>query len=248
MCDEEILEHLQILIEGEAEFYGYLKLTHALRQQHGLVISKKKVYRLCKQLKILRPQRKLIQSSPRKLARNRLVTGSNQLWETDIKYGYVEGEDRFFYMASIIDVFDRCEIGAHIGLRCEARDIARILKAALRSRGLRKADITLRSDNGPQFKSKLMAKECANLGVKQEFIPFKTPNMNAHIESFHSILEAECLGPNRFETFGDAYRTIQDFIEFYNKRRLHSGCGYRSPEAYYLANQSKTTTAQAIAV
>lgn len=248
MCDAEIQEYLLNLIDGEAEFYGYLKLTHALRQHAGLVINKKKVYRLCKQLRILRPQRKISAGSPRKLARNRLVTGPNQTWATDVKYGYVGGEDRFFYVASIIDVFDRCIVGSYVGLTCEARDILSTLKASLKSRGLHKVDLILRSDNGPQFKSKLMRSECDSLGVKQEFIPFKTPNMNAHIESFHSILEAECMAINRFETFGDAYRTVREFIRFYNERRLHSGCRYRSPAAYYLAIQSKTTTAQSIAV
>ncbi|MED0766297.1 hypothetical protein P4S85_18460, partial [Aneurinibacillus thermoaerophilus] len=29
-------------------------------------------------------------SYPKKLARNRIITGSNQLFETDIKYGYIE--------------------------------------------------------------------------------------------------------------------------------------------------------------
>ncbi|SFV10243.1 HTH-like domain-containing protein [Alicyclobacillus macrosporangiidus] len=48
--------------------YGYRKLTHMLRQEHGLVINEKKVYRLCKELGILRPQRKIHPRHPRKLA------------------------------------------------------------------------------------------------------------------------------------------------------------------------------------
>ena len=63
---------------------------------YHLVINKKKVYRLCKQEGLLKPQRKLKNKHPRKVARNRIVTGSNQLWETDIKYGYIHGENRFF--------------------------------------------------------------------------------------------------------------------------------------------------------
>jgi putative transposase len=200
-------------------------------------------------MKILRPQRKLEPRAPRKLARNRLITGSNQLWETDIKYGYIPGEDRFFYVASIIDVFDRCILAVHVGLRCEAKDILRILKAALKSRGLVNPDgLVLRSDNGPQFKSKLMAKECPKLGVTQEFIPFKTPNMNAHIESFHSIFEAECMSQHNFETFGDGYWETMNFVRRYNTRRLHSGCQYLPPEEYYRVKRSKTAIVTAIAV
>jgi putative transposase len=248
MCDDEIREYLLGFIEGDGEFYGYLKLTHALRQNVGLTINKKKVYRLCKELRILRPQRKLKPRLPRRLARNCEVTGSNQHWATDIKYGELAGNGNFFYVASIIDIFDRCIVGTHVGLRCESKDILRVLKEALKSRGITGKGLILRSDNGPQFKGKVLGEGCRKLGVEQEFIPCKTPNMNAHIESFHSILESECMAVNRFELFGDAYREVHRFIRFYNSRRLHSGCGYQSPEAYYRANRSKTATVKAIAV
>ncbi|WP_427853463.1 transposase [Desulfotomaculum nigrificans] len=45
-------------IENEGFAYGYVKLTVALRKTYGLVINKKKVYRLCKELKILRHKEK----------------------------------------------------------------------------------------------------------------------------------------------------------------------------------------------
>ncbi|WP_240415438.1 IS3 family transposase [Paenibacillus periandrae] len=72
-------------LAGEGANYGYRKLTVLLKRRHQLVINKKKVYRLCKQLDVLRPQRKLKLKHPRRLANNRVLTGANQLWETDIK-------------------------------------------------------------------------------------------------------------------------------------------------------------------
>ncbi|MBS7427676.1 IS3 family transposase [Virgibacillus pantothenticus] len=75
------------IISGECNGYGYRKLIVILRRQYELKINKKKVYRLCKELDILRPQRRKRVSHPRKLARNHTITESNQLWEADIKYG-----------------------------------------------------------------------------------------------------------------------------------------------------------------
>ncbi|MFE6377538.1 IS3 family transposase [Bacillus subtilis] len=95
------------LISGEAGVYGYRKLCLRLRSEYALQINKKKVYRLCKELDILQPQREVKFHYPRKLARNRIITESNQLWEADIKYGYIEGEERFFFILSLIDVYDR---------------------------------------------------------------------------------------------------------------------------------------------
>jgi len=122
VSNEQVKEWLCELITAEGFAYGYLKLTHCLRRKFHLIINKKKVYRLCKELDILRPQRKIKHKHPRRLAKNRVITASNQLWETDIKYGYIAGEDRFFFVMPIIDVFDRCIVACHIGLSCEAKD------------------------------------------------------------------------------------------------------------------------------
>ena len=52
ICDEQIKEWISELIEGEGYAYGYRKLTVCLHRKHGLVINKKKVYRLCKDLDV----------------------------------------------------------------------------------------------------------------------------------------------------------------------------------------------------
>ena len=131
ISDEQIKEFLLEEIAGDAYNYGYRKLTKLLRNKYTLIINKKKVYRLCKELGILRPQRKKKISYPRKLARNRIITGSNQLWEADIKYGYIAGEDRFFFVLSIIDVYDRNIIDYHMGLSCTGKDATQTLQRAL---------------------------------------------------------------------------------------------------------------------
>src|SRR5690606_12939469 len=99
ISDEQICEWIMELLADEyTSVYGYRKLTKMLKRQHHLVINKKKVYRLCKEMNVLRPQRKLKVKHPKRLANNKVITGSNQLWETDIKYGWVEGEQRFFFL------------------------------------------------------------------------------------------------------------------------------------------------------
>jgi putative transposase len=246
MADTEIKKCLIKLIEGDGFYYGYRKLTWALRRGFNLVINKKKVYRLCKELNALRPERKRRAKYPRRPAKKLVVTGPNQLWETDIKYGYVGGEDRFFQIASIIDVYDRVVVGMHIGLECVGRDVVRMLRKALESRGISGKGLILRSDNGPQFKSSLTQKACRALGVTQEFIPINTPNLNAYIESYHSILENECLSDFDFRAYVDALTHIRRYVEFHNTRRLHSSCGYRPPPAYHQAILSKSVEGAAM--
>ena len=97
VCDDEIKDYIIEGINGDAQYYGYRKITHYLRRTYNLVINFKKVYRLCKELDVLRNQRKTYPKAKRILASNRTVTASNQVWEIDIKYGYVQVEDKFFY-------------------------------------------------------------------------------------------------------------------------------------------------------
>lgn len=193
------------------------------------------MYRLCKELKILKPQRQVKPKHPKKIARNRTVTASNQLWETDIKYGYICGEDRFFYILSFIDVADRNIISHHIGLSCTGEDASRALKIALLKRQLYEADNkpVVRSDNGPQFISEAFETSCESLKVEHERIPYKTPNMNAHIESYYRILEDECLGINEFESFAEAYTIVNEFIKLYNTKRIHSSTKYMPPAEFF---------------
>lgn len=101
VTDGRIQTWLRRLVQGPNAAFGYRKLTVLLRRKHGLLINKKKVYRLCKSLNLLAPKREKMSVVPRKIANNRVVTGANQLWQMDIKYGYVTGQRRhFFWLAS----------------------------------------------------------------------------------------------------------------------------------------------------
>lgn len=242
ISNEQVKEWICEIIQAEGYAYGYLKLTYCLRKKFNLVINKKKVYRLCKELKVLRPQRKIKTKHPRRLSRNRIITAPDQLWETDVKYGYIAGEDRFFFILSIIDVFDRSIIDYHIGLSCEAKDAVITLKNALLKRQLYTVTLkpVIRSDNGPQFISNLFGDTCIELGIEHERIPFKTPNKNAHIESFHAILEGECLSRYEFNSFAEAYETVDKFMRSYNNVRIHSSIKYLAPaECYQMLKENR---------
>ncbi|HFL3828673.1 TPA: IS3 family transposase [Clostridioides difficile] len=235
ICDEQIKEYICEIIESEGLCYGYYKITIILRRKFNLIINKKKVYRLCKELNILRPQRTVKPKHPRKIAKNREITKPNALWEVDIKYGYIHGEDRFFYVASFLDVYDRNIVEYHMGLSCTSEDIIIILKRALMKRVLYNKDATLviRSDNGPQFISHKFEDACKELNLEHERIPFKTPNKNAHIESFHRLLEDECLSRYEFESYAEAYKEVAEYMKSYNKIRIHGSLGYIPPSEFY---------------
>lgn len=233
VSNAQIEEWLMELVAGEEHIYGYLMLTECLRKQHNLDINKKKTYRLCEKLRILHPQRRKKIQYPRRLARNAVVTASNQQWQLDIKYGYVAGYDQFFFIADMIDVFNRIVVGYYIGSSCEAKDVCRMVEDALTSHmAPGEQPPVIRTDNGPQFVSKAFGELCERTGITHERIPPKTPNMNAYIESFHATLERDLLNKEDFDTFQDAYEAVAHYIDFYNNRRMHRSLGKRSPSTF----------------
>ncbi|WP_081007286.1 DDE-type integrase/transposase/recombinase [Aneurinibacillus migulanus] len=116
-----------------------------------------------------------------------------------------------------MDVYDRSIVAYHIGLRYEAKDVVRTLQQALFKRQLfdKEDKPVLRSDNGPQFISHAFKEACESFGITHERIPPSMPNMNAHIESFHRILEEDCLSRYKFESYKQAYETVVEFMTFY---------------------------------
>jgi putative transposase len=153
--DVEIKQLVLELVKNEGYNYGYRKISYFLKRRHKLIINKKKVYRLCKELNILRPPWERKNKHTRRIERNRVVTKPDQLWQTDVKYGYIAGEDRLFYVLSFIDVFDRTIVGYHIGLNCVAKSAVSALKQSMLKRDPygKEHQLIVRSDNGVQFTS-----------------------------------------------------------------------------------------------
>ncbi|MNN01130.1 Integrase core domain protein [compost metagenome] len=233
ISNEQIKEWLLELVEGEEQEYGYKLLAECIREKHHLVFGNKKAYRLCRDLHILQVQRSVKPKHPRRLPKNQLITGSNQLWQMDIKYGYVERERRFFFILSMIDVFDRVIVGYYQGTVCRATHACKLVKQALTDR-VKEGDPlpVIRTDNGPQFVSAAFGDMCEELQLIHERIPPKTPNMNAYIESFHSLIERNLLSKNEFETLEQAYAAVDGYMDFYNHRRKHGSLKRMPPVTF----------------
>lgn len=234
--DEELVKKLNKYQENIDEMesnYGYRKMKYHLLKELGIIINHKKLYRLCKENNLLKNRIK--KSKPQKnLSKNQVVSGSNQLWELDIKYIKIDEENKFSYLCCVIDVFDKTVIEYYLGLNCKATDISLLLKNAYKKREITNAsNLKIRTDNGTQFVSKKFKETCDELGLYHERIPNATPNKNAHIESFFSIVEFELVTKYYFSYYSEVYERVTKFINDYNNKRIHSSIGYRTPNEYY---------------
>ena len=89
--------------------------------------------------------------------------------------------------------------------------------------------ITLRNDNGSQFIAKSVRSYLDEINVVHEFSHIATPEDNAYIEAFHSIMQRELISRYEFESFHHADMKITQYIFTYNNIRKHGSLGHRTP-------------------
>jgi transposase InsO family protein len=72
----------------------------------------------------------------------------------------------------------------------------------------------------------------AALGITQSMKPPRELGDNAFIESFFHSMKAEAIHGRTFANDLSLHHIVRSFIRRYNRSRLHSSLGYRSPIDY----------------
>ena len=87
------------------------------------------------------------------------------------------------------------------------------------------------SDRGSNYMSGEFAKELKELGIRQSVGRTGICFDNALAESVNGTLKVELVHRTVYPTRQKAYKDIARWIELrYNRTRLHSGLGYRTPQ------------------
>ena len=230
--NEQVIEDIKTTLGREFVDYGYLKMTHHLRQKLGYIINHKKVYNLMSQANLL-------QQTPRKSYGLRvwvkeLVPQPTEFFthlEFDIKYIWVNGDRRNAMVLTVIDVYSRWVLGQYISWQIDQYDVMRLFDKIFNLYPIPEK-IFIRNDNGSQMEAKRVQEYFENKGVIQEFTKPATPEQNAHIESYHSIVERVICNRYDIDTLEELYSIMSRWITFYNTERIHSGIGNQSPLAY----------------
>ena len=124
-------------------------------------------------------------------------------------------------------------MGYHLGHFCKESDLKLTLKAALNHLPEEEqSKIILRPDNGPQMSSNQFKAYVDSLELSHEFTPIRCPDKNAFVESFFSIFEIEFLQIRYFIFLKEVHRQVREWVNWYNKKRLHGSLKYKSPEMF----------------
>ncbi len=218
--------------------YGYRRIAAELRRR-GMVVNHKRVLRLMGEDNLLAlRKRKFVVTTDSShdlkvylnLAARLEVTGINQLWVADITYIRLAGE--FVYLAVVIDRFSRRVVGWALDRSLAARLAVGALQQAIAARQPAPG-LVHHSDRGIQYASQDYVDLLQTHGIEPSMSRPANPYDNAVCESLMKTLKQEEIYCREYRDLEDLALHIEEFLDtYYNRQRLHSALGYRTPEEF----------------
>jgi len=202
---------------------GRHRVARIMRLEGLQGCSKQRFYRTA----TTRSERK---AAPDLLERNFEVDAPNRAWVGDITQ--VRSREGWLFLAVILDLYSRKVVGYATSHQPRA-ELA--LEALAMAHEIRKpkAGLIHHTDRGTQYGSNKYTDQLDRYKMRPSMSRPGKCGDNAVAESFFRTIKTESLYHMDFETREQARLEIFDYIEgFYNRTRMHSTLGYRSPEEY----------------
>jgi transposase InsO family protein len=153
------------------------------------------------------------------------VTKPNQLWVGDITYLKVNGAWR--YLATVMDRYSRRLLGWALGAKKTAEMCAE--RCSKRYGNDDRAGMTFHTDGGAENLADEINRVLQRSGIEHSINRPRRMNDNAHMESWFKSMKSDLYHREVFTTDHRLREARRGYIDFYNRERLHSALGYRSP-------------------
>lgn len=196
-------------------------------RNRGLDISLSSVRRIIKRAHLERAKSKWYRY--RKFTKRPRAAYPGALVEVDTVHFYHPITKERKYATSVVDVYSRM---AFVYLHENIQQYHSVKAVLLARRNFGFKFDTVQTDNGSEFGKKFQD-EITRRGMKWRHTRVRRPNDNAHVERFNRTLREECLGdyiPTR-ENLEETQHRTEQYIDFYNNKRLHLGIQFMTPLA-----------------
>jgi putative transposase len=244
---ELLADKIAALFEAFDGTYGYRRI-HAELARAGEQVGEELVRKLMREMNLVtvqpKPYRRTTIPGETASAAPDLVARDFTAQEPGVKLvgdiTYIPTWQGWLYLATVIDCFNKEVIGWAMADHMRTELVTDALDMAARNHVLQPGCI-MHSDRGAQYTSAEYLTKLDQLGLSHSLGRTGICWDNALAESFFASLKNERVHHMVYPTRKKAKEDIARYIElFYNRRRIHSALGYRTPHevrAEYLNSQ-----------
>lgn len=236
-ADAELVDEIKRIHDASRGTYGRPRVLAQL-QRDGHEVGKGRVARLMKQNGIKGRVRRKYRSTtdsnhqkpiaPNLLNREFMAETPDSAWCADItQFATASG---WVYVAVVLDLATRLVVGWSMATHMRTELVESALANALSWRAPA-ATLIHHSDRGSQYASDTYQGLLERHGITSSMSRKGNCWDNAAMESFFGTLKQEWVHHHWWRGLLDARAGVHDYIDvFYNRQRLHSSLGYRTPE------------------
>jgi transposase InsO family protein len=236
-AEAELRGHIGHVFAAGRRVYGAPRV-HAELRRRGRHHSRRRVARLMREMGLQarrgrrRPPRTTdsrhdLPVAPNLLDRHFAADRPDAVWLADLSY--LPTDEGWLYLAVVEDLATREVVGWSMADHLRAGLCVDALVMALQRRRPARGLIH-HSDRGVQYAAEPYRRVLERHGIKRSMSRRGNCLDNAPMESFFASLKKEQVHHARFRTREEAKAAVFDYIEvFYNRQRLHSALGHRTP-------------------
>jgi len=246
------LEDIIIEIRKENKDYGYRRIYGELRKR-GMIVNKKRIQRIVQKLGIqvtsfTRKSRKYNSYKGRvgKVASNRIRRRFNtsiphQKITTDtseFKYYDIDDKGRLIikklYLDPFMDMYNSEIISYGVSMRPSAENVMTALNQAIEITSNCIYRRTFHSDQGWAYQMKSYRCTLKQNRIFQSMSQKGNCYDNSIMENFFGVMKQEMYYGNVYYSYNDLKDAIDNYIKYYNEKRIKGKLGWMSPVEYRL--------------
>jgi putative transposase len=152
----------------------------------------------------------------------------NQCWSLDFTSDNLTG-GRKFRTLNVVDDYNREALGVEVDYSLPAQRVTRLLDRLVDQYGKPER---LRTDNGPEFISRVLQAWCSDKEVVLHWIDPGKPTQNAYIERFNGTFRREVLDAQIFTSIRQVRCVVEEWLAEYNTERPHQALKFMTPVEY----------------
>lgn len=234
-----IAEEIEKIHAGSPD-KGYRRIRDELDRYHGTNINDKRVLRICRKLGIKSTIRysnngcTRRSENPQYIAENVLnrrfrAEAPNEKWLTDVtEFHYYTGTEKHkVYLSAVLDLYDRRIVSYVIGDSNNNALVFDTVDVAIKANP--GAHPLFHSDRGFQYTNRAFHSKLEAAGMVQSMSRVGKCIDNGPMECFWGILKRERYYGKKFTNKGSVVEMIEDYIAYYNNKRLQRNLGVLTP-------------------